>query len=242
MKLARRALGLALVTLAADARGASWRVFGSENYAPLLMPQDGAPAGRLAELLAQAGERLGERFELELAAWPRALALAQKGEGGVLGVSHTPERAAWLDYSSPCWVDELRLVVRRGAEFPFRRIEDLHGKRIGIARRATGGAAFDAAAAAGKIQRIDDSGAPARMRALLAGRLDAAVLGAGTLGLTSLLAREPDLQERAGMLGTLPRPLLSDALHLAFPKTLQAQALLRRFDQVLGHLPARQRR
>lgn len=220
---------------------AFWPVFGSQHYLPLLHLHEGRPAGLLVTLLEEAGQRLGERFAIELQSWPMSVRRAEQGQGGLIGVSYTQDRASWLDYSEPCWHDELRLVVRQERKLRFESLADLHGLRVGMGRRTTAGAAFDEAVAAGRIQVVWDGGAPERLRALLAGRLDMAVVAMGALGLQQALQRQPGLQQRASELVLLPRALTRDALHLAFPKTWQAQTLLSRFNAVLGQLPGRQR-
>jgi ABC-type amino acid transport substrate-binding protein len=232
--LHRRQLLIALGLTAAAVRAqAALKVFGSDHYAPLLQLQQGKPAGLLADRL-RATERLsGDRFEIELLAWPRAVALAGAGSGGLIGVSYTAERADWLDFSVPMHHDELRLLVRSDSRLQFRDIADLRGLRVGMVRGSTGGAAFDAAAAAGEFLLIRDWNAVQRLRALLAGRLDAAVLGNGQLGLDALLRSAPELSARRTELRLLATPLLRDALHLAFPKAMKATAVLTRFNAAL---------
>ncbi len=210
----------------------SWKVYGSTQYAPFSFLQDGRPSGQLVERLNEIGQRIDERFDLELLPWPRAMALAGEGGGGLLGVSWTAERAIRLDYSLPLMHDELRIAVRADSRLQFRGVADLRGLRVGMVRGATGGKAFDDAVAAGEFQLIRDWNAPQRLRALLAGRLDAAVMGSGQWGLAPVLNEVPELARRRAELRLLEPPLLRDALHLAFPKALRATALLRRFDAV----------
>lgn len=235
----RRALLLALAGPVMGAQGqAGWKVFGSDQYGRLLFLREARPQGLLVERLRATESLSGDRFELELLNWPRALALAGSGQGGLIGVSHTPERAQWLDYSLPMYQDELRLVVRADSNLRFSRVEDLRGLRIGMVRATTGGLAFDTAAAAGDFHLIRDWNASERLRALLAGRLDAAVFSNGQWGLDAVLAATPDLQSRRAELRLLEPPLLIDALHLAFPKSMEAGAVLARFNAALKKLGA----
>jgi len=236
--LARRALLLAAATGATAGRGApAWKVFGSDHYQPFSYNAQGRAQGLLVERLQAAAARSGDRFDVELLAWPRALALAGEAQGGLLGVSYTAERADWLDFSLPLAQDELRLAVRRDRRLDFRSLADLRGLRIGMARGVTGGAAFDAAAAAGEFQLVRDWNAGQRLRALLAGRLDAAVMGSGRWGLEQVVRSTPELAGRRDELTLIERPLLRDALHLAFPKAMRAAALIGRFNAALSALP-----
>lgn len=237
MRLRRRdlltVLSAALASPDGMAQASSWKVFGSDRYEPLLYPKNGQPAGTLAEILLASQRHSGDRFALELLLWQRALRLAEAGEGGLLGVSRNRERETWLDFSRPIHEDSLLLLVRKGEAFRFRSLADLEGKRIGMALGTTGGDAFDEAERSGRLQVIRDQGAPRRLQALLAGRMDAAVVGGGRTSLERVIGRLPDPQAARNGLELIDNPLLRDRLHLAFPKRLGAGAVLERFNGAL---------
>jgi ABC-type amino acid transport substrate-binding protein len=227
------ALSAALILSSARAQAPTWKVFGSDRYEPLLYPKDGQPAGTLAETLLASQRLSGDRFALELVLWQRALRLAEAGEGGLLGVSRNREREVWLDFSRPIYEDRLLLLVRKGEAFRFRSLADLEGKRIGMAMGTTGGDAFDEAERNGRLQVIRDQSAPRRLQALLAGRMDAAVIGGGPASLGRVVGRMPDPEAGRARLELMDNPLLRDPLHLAFPKRLGAGAVIDRFNAAL---------
>lgn len=239
----RRALlsaSLALCQPAVQAVGyrLRWTVFGSDRYEPLLYLKDGQPAGQLADVLIGSERHSGDRFDLRLMTWQCALRMAEAGEGGLLGVSRTRERELWLDYSVPIHEDDLLLVVRKGQAFRFRRVDDLQGKVLGMARGTTGGEDFDRLEREGSLKVERDTSVDRRLQALLAGRLDVAVLGGSQSVLDPVLAQWPDPDAVRGQLEVLRTPLLHDRLHLAFPKSFNAGALLQRFNAAVAAMRA----
>lgn len=227
------ALGLSCVP-GARGQAAPWKVYGSDRYEPLLHLRDGQPAGSLVEILKASQRHSGDRFDIELTLWQRALRLAEAGQGGLIGVSRTRERETWLDYSRPIHETTLLLAVRKGETFALRSIADLEGKTLGMAMGTTGGDAFDEAERDGRIRVIRDRGAPQRLLALMAGRLDAAVLSGGSGSLERVVQRMPDPAAARAALEVIESPLLRDRLHLAFPKSLGARPVLNRFNAAVA--------
>ena len=73
-----------------------------------------------------------------------------------------------------------------------------------------------------------------RMRKLLAGRMDAALVGNGTAGLQLLIASDPEVSARHDMFVALPKPVARDPLYLAFAKTMNMKPALDRFNKALA--------
>jgi polar amino acid transport system substrate-binding protein len=232
--LRRRALLAGGQGLQAEAwAGEVLTIYAPERYEPLIYRERGQAKGLLVERLRAVAKSISLQHELVLTSWTRALIMAERGEGGLLGVSRTPERELWLDYSQPLGFDELLLVVRTGQGVIFNGLSDLYGRRVGLARRSTGGAAFDAAVAQGRIQVLEDETAVQRLQALRAGRIDAAVIGGGRATLDRALHEHPFLRGAEQELQVLPKPLLRDGLHLGFHKRLGLGGLLARIDAAL---------
>jgi len=233
----RLLLSLAGGLLGTGARAATLRVFADDDYYPLIHRQGDRPVGLLVERLLASRPFSGDQFAVELVGLNRALLLAERGQGAVLGLSYTQERARWMDFSKPLMHDDIAVVVRRGQGFPFRGLPDLYGKTIGLPRGASFGEALDQAIAQGRLKAERDWALVRRLRMLLAGRLDAAVIGGGALSLQAALERDPELRSQRARFELLPQPLYLDPLHLGVPKSMQLGALLERLNQALERMP-----
>lgn len=237
----RATLGWALGSLCGAARPVhaatpAVTVFGDDNYAPVIHQSQDHAAGFLAELLQRVEADGLARFELQLVPWKRAYVSAERGEGGLIGVSWTRERDAIFDFSRPVYDDDIRVIVLRGREFPFKGLGDLRGKRIGGVTGASYGDAVDTAIRQGSFTVERDIGQTGRLRKLLAGRLDAAFIGNGERGLAWVLASHPELAQQRDRFVMLPVPLTHDPLHLAFAKRMRMSAFIERFDSVTARL------
>lgn len=233
----RQLLGLGLLGWAVPARPTpELKIFGDDHYLPHSFLHEGRPAGRLVELLRASEPALALRYDIELMAWKRAMKLAQQGLGGVLGVSWTKDRAAWLDFSQPLAGDDIHVVVRRDSGFQPQQLDDLAGRLIGIGNGVSYGDEFEQAIAAGRFRVARDWGVQRRLRIVLSGRVDAAFVGGGRVGYETAMRAEEALWARRDELLWMPQPLLRDRLHLAFAKQMGQGALLERFNAALASL------
>lgn len=232
----RRSLSLALGALVGGAGAASarpLRLFADDSYAPLIHLRQGQPTGLLVDLLQRVQALTGERFELELMSWARALSLAMRGLGGVIGASYTEQRATWLDYSEPVYHDDVQILVRKGDAFPFERLTDLRGRTLGATLGASYGEAVDRACRSRLFTLQRDWGVDKRIRMLLAGRTQGALMGSGPAGVALAFELHPELRALRAEVELLPRPLARDPLYLAFPKSLGQRDAVERFNQAL---------
>lgn len=237
----RQAMRLAVATAASgldrlSAAPASVTVFGDDNYAPVIHREQGRPVGFLIEVLRRVEAEGLASFDVQLAPWKRAYVMAERGEGGLIGVSRNLEREAVFDFSRPVYADDIRIVVLKGQEFEFRDLNDLRGKRLGGVTGASYGERVDAAIQRGVVTVERDIGQTGRLRKLLAGRLDAALIGNGERGFAWVLASHPDLAQNRGRFVLLPVPLTQDPLHLAFAKRMGMSGFIERFDGVTARL------
>jgi len=113
-------------------------------------------------------------------------------------------------------------------------IKDLKGKIAGGAAGASYGEEVDRAITDGifSVDRDDNQGF--RMRKLLAGRIDVAIIGNGTAGFELLLNLDPELKAMRSKFIVLPHPLTRDPLYLAFAKSMHMKPKLERFNQALS--------
>lgn len=83
------------------------------------------------------------QFSLQIYPWNRAVKIASTEGGLIFGLSLTPERAEIFRFSEPVVYQYLWLVTRTDQQFPFKTIEDLKGKMIGVVRGSKYGGEFD---------------------------------------------------------------------------------------------------
>ena len=153
------------------------RLFTSSQTPPKTYLAQGVPAGYLVEISAEALRLAGYVPEVEAIPWARAVEAAQAGDGVITAFSHTPERDRLFDYSDVVFDDRIVLVTRRGADFPFASLKDLAGHTIGIQRGSSYGPALEAVL--DTFVPVRDSGHVERLRMLVAGRIDAAIVSGG---------------------------------------------------------------
>lgn len=224
---------LMIVMLPASAADDSILVFGDDNYPPVIWAEKGEARGELPRILRALEPALGQKFRLELSPWRRAYESAAAGRGGLIGVSLTSERQKLFDFSDPVYDDNINIVVLRGREFSYRELHDLRGKRLGGQLGASYGEAFDRSLQSGDVAVERDTSQVLRLRKLLAGRIDAALIGNGQAGIDATIAADPELQRNRERFVALDRPLTVDQLYLAFPKSMMAKPLLQQFNAAL---------
>ena len=209
-------------------------IFGDNDYRPVIFEDaQRQSAGILSEVLRQFAQDSGTEVNIKLYPWKRAYTNAEKGLGGVIGLSRTPERMQIFDFSAPIYDDSINVVVLKGKEFPFNSLADLEGRIIGVQSGASYGSEVDAAIAAGQLSVEADQGHISRLNKLLHGRIEAAFIGNGQRGLQALLESDSRLAANQEQFVVLPRQLASDLLYLGFAKPLNQQPLLDRFNRWL---------
>jgi polar amino acid transport system substrate-binding protein len=235
-----RSLILVLVLAASGTAGLHAEtlvVYGDDNYLPVIHHgASGKPAGVLVDILRKVSARTGDTYDIQLYPWKRAYELARRGSGALVGVSLTAERSDIFDFSDPIYNDDIQIVVRKGREFKFDQISDLKGKTLGGVIGASYGDLVDSAIQDGLFKVDRDVGQTGRLRKLLAGRMDGAIIGNGTAGYEALLRSEPDLLAQRNRLGILKTPLARDPLYLAAPKSMQKKNVIERFNKALHEL------
>jgi ABC-type amino acid transport substrate-binding protein len=150
---------------------------------PLLTGETLDEQGRLRPLnavrrkLLDALEReLGVVFELRMYPWARAERNALSGEGLIFGLPKNADRLRALRYSDVALHNNVWLVTRSDATFPFNTLGDLRGKTVGTVRGYSYGDEFDRAR--GKLFRTDDDlpSRGTRLTRLMLRRVDVVLL------------------------------------------------------------------
>ena len=135
------------------------------------------PLSAVKRKLLDALEReLGVVFELRMYPWARAERNALNGAGLVFGLPKNADRLRVLRYSDVALHNNVWLVTRSDATFPFHTLDDLRGKTVGTVRGYSYGDDFDRAR--GKLFRTEDDipSRGTRLTRLMLKRVDVVLL------------------------------------------------------------------
>ncbi|TDK64409.1 substrate-binding periplasmic protein [Sapientia aquatica] len=158
------------------------------------------------------------------------------GEGIIIGISKTNERLQYFDFSEALSEDNVWLVTRCDKIFPFKTLDDLKGKTIGVVRGVSAGEEFDGQA--NRLFKIDDDTdvTEARFIKLYNGRADALIYLKTANSTSSELARELNqrylpveakISAASPTFCVLDNPVVSVSVHIAQRKGLDQSPLQR---------------
>lgn len=137
----------------------------------VVVPQKGIDIDIVSELF----RRIGQPYSIKCLPWKRVETMVKDGEAdGGFPAFRTPERESFSQFlTDPLHESMYSIFVKSGSEFPFRTLDDLAGKRIGIERSHNVSPPFHEAARAGKFLLEEASEPEQSLKKLLAGRIDA---------------------------------------------------------------------
>lgn len=206
---------------------------GNNNKAPKIYTDNGAPAGILVDILQYVQKHTEAGFDIKLYPWARAYKNAVAGKGAIIGLSKTSERLKIFDYSEPVYYDEVIIVTKKGSEFAYTDFHDLKGKTVGIGRGGSFGDDFEKGKDQGVFTVSEDSGPGPRLKKLLAGRIDCALLSPGKFAFYQTVAQEKSLHGKEGEFSILDTPLKKDPNYLGFAKSMDKSAYLESFNAAI---------
>ena len=210
-------------------------VFGNDSKPPKSWTDKCQPRGISVDILREIEKRTDLKFYIHLFPWKRAYNNAKERRGAIFGLSKTSERQKIFDYSDVMYFDEMRLITLKGQEFPFTSCADLKGKTIGVTRGALYGDEY--AKALGTIFTPSyDANPVVRLRMLLAGRIDAALVGPGKSCLKHIINQDPKLKANADKFTFLPHPFARDPNYLGFHKKLLQKPTIAIINQALHEM------
>lgn len=216
--------------------GETINIFGNFAKPPKVYLENGEPKGILVDIMNAVEQKSDFQFHIELHPWARAFEMAKSGDGGIIGLSKTPERQQFMDYSDVMFDDELILVVKKGEAFDYKGIESLKGKRIGVSRGAVYGAEFENAKSENLFSIDEDNVPSSRFKKLLLGRIDVAIVGPGNAGFYAVISKDAYLSKQINQFTILQKPFKSDPNYLGFAKSQKMGGFLTRFNQILSAL------
>lgn len=207
-------------------------IFANEYKPPKVWTtKDKIHKGILVEVVREVAKELDIQFDIQTYPWARSYKLAANAKGGIIGISINDERLKIFDYNTiPLFNDTMVLITKKGKEFKFESIEDLKDKKIGYCRGCSFGKAFEKGKKYFIPVETDDS-REQRLKLLLNGKIDAALLGPGEYALRKI-CQETD-SFRFEDFTILKKPLTIDPNYIAFSKKLHKKEFLKKFDAVL---------
>lgn len=216
------------------AQAEAFMVYGSHDGFPKYYEEHGQAKGLVVDITRLCLDEMQLPYQIKLLPWARAYTLAERGGGGVIGLSLSQERLALFDFSAAIFTERIVLVVKRGREFPFEDIADLKDKLIGVSIGTSYGTAFDQAVADGNLTIVGFNDTRSGLAMLQRERIDAILMGS-SVDIDKLAADSPSLQSAS--FASLPVPFKTDSKHLGIAKSLKMRWFLERFDQCLqrGH-------
>lgn len=225
---------LLVLLLGQTAQAQVFRVFGAHDGHPKYFEQDGEAKGIVVDISKHCLNQMRVPHQIQLLPWKRAYTMAERSEGGIIGLSISDERLALFDFSEPIFTEHIVLVVHKGREFPYKNITDLKDKLIGATIGTSYGTAYDEAVANGTLTIVGFNDPRSGLGMLQRERIDAILLGS-SVDIRRLAQSWPGLQP--DVFTTLPVPFKSDSKHMGIAKTLKMGWFLEQFNQCLknGH-------
>lgn len=186
------------------------------------------PISKLNSLVFNYFERtLDVAFDVRHYPWRRVLYNGENGEGIIFGIYKTPSRSKIFNFSESVYTDKVWLVTLCKKQFPFNKIQDLTGKKIGIVPGSSAGEEFDSQVGKTIIFEKNDTSLAGRFLKLYQNRMDAFLLYEPRTNLFEV-QKELNLQfaknikeysqTKKDLFCILPHPISSIDVHFAMSK------------------------
>ncbi len=129
-----------------------------KGFPPFSYEENGVVKGMDVETVEEMASRLNIKIKIELKPWKRVLSMTELGKSdGAFSCFKTAEREKFAFYTSPVNYSTYSIFVKKGKEFNFSSITDLHGKFFGKNRGLAISDEFDQAVKEGKISVVEIS-------------------------------------------------------------------------------------
>ncbi len=208
-------------------------IFGNNYKIPKIYSKNGIPKGILINIAKYIDQQMSNyTFNYKLYPWARAYESAEQGLGGIIGLSKNQERLKKFDYSDVVYYDDVIIVVLKGKEFPYEKINDLKGKTIGIGMGGSFGNDFEKAKKT-VFKVNEDNGPVNRLKMLLRERIDCAFISPGKIALELTINQDEELLQNKEKFIILPKAFKQDPNFLAFSKEMKMQNFLNEFNDAL---------
>ncbi len=191
--------------------------------------QSGAVRGIANDLARLLGQELGIPVEIDIETpWSRMLHNVQSGELDMVSALYwTSERDRRYLYTQPYFVNQARVFVPKGKEFPFSQLADLKGRTGVVPLGGSFGEEFDTFRVEHKLKLIAVERKERKGKMILAGRADYFIHD--YLDGISYLKRY-DLMEE---IVALPHPISTTEVYFAFLRQSPCVELLPRINRII---------
>ena len=210
-------------------------VYVADNLPPkMFVGKDGKPTGFMTELTDAIVRKAGYRPDFVVRPWAVAVKSAAEGTGLITNLSKNPEREKIFVYSDSIYEDRVQIVSLKKSRIEENSLADLKGKRVGMLRGVSYGAAFEQALPG--VSAEFDEGSEQRVRRLISQRIDAAIISGGfaSVRYNAELAGVPIVNFKVH-----DTPLAIDSNHIAIAKTRpDAAAVIEKLNAAIAAVKA----
>ena len=208
---------------------------GTNQFPPFsYADQQGHARGIEVDVVNEVGRRLGLSFSIEVMPWPRLIEKMKTGQLDCMFAAFiTDERKQFMDFTHvPLHVSRLTVYTHKDRAFPFARMDDLHGKRLGMIRDFKTVEALDQQLLKGDFAELVYGNNFEQLFEMLAQkRIDAVIVNDKVAEL--ILGKRTDKAIVA-----LPHALSSNAAFLTFTRQRDFRNLIARIDYALFEIVA----
>lgn len=211
---------------------------GNYQKAPkIFLDKNNKPKGILIDIAREIEKLSNDKYSFNLSPWQRVYKQAlhtKKHNEGIIGITKNKKRLRLFDYSASIYNDTNYLVVLKSKNLKITKIEELQGLKVSYNKKGYFGTEFEKA----KKFFISNSDAnnTIRLRRLLNGRIDAALIGGPKqLGLKMALELHKELKQNAHKFEILPLEF-SNPDYIAFSKTSNNKPYLKELNIIINKL------
>jgi len=213
-------------------------LLGNFQKAPkVFLDKNNKAKGILIDIAREIEKHTNDRYNFNLSPWARAYKQAlhtKKTHTGIIGITKNKKRLRLFDYSTSIYNDTNYLVVLKTKNLKIKKVEELKGLKVSYNKKGYFGSEFEKA----KKYFISNSDAnnTIRLRRLLNGRIDAALIGGPKqLGLKMALGLNTELKQNAHKFEILPLEF-SNPDYIAFSKTTNNKQYLKELNKIIDRL------
>ncbi|MBC3919003.1 amino acid ABC transporter substrate-binding protein [Undibacterium sp. CY18W] len=175
-------LSVALSATTSAAEPTLTMLVGTSNAPKMFLNDAEKPVGYFTELAQLIGRRAGYKVVIVAVPWARAVQMAERGEGVICSLSKTPEREMLFNYSNAVLVDRVVIVTLKKRNLVAASLADLKGMTIGVNRGSKYGTKYIEELP--MVNLDEDNSGVSRLRKLVLGRIDAAIIPGGVAAVT----------------------------------------------------------